>query len=84
MVVYAWADLTSASRNLFGAAKQSQIALGGLVGYDFGPVTAQVYLTHTVTETNYTGYDTRLFARVTVPLWHPEAPAPQKPLVTKY
>jgi hypothetical protein len=81
---YASADLTSASRNLFGAAKQSQIALGGLVGYDFGVLTAQVYLTHTVTEKNYTGDDTRLFARVIVPLWHPEASAPRKPLVTKY
>ncbi len=81
---YASTDLNGAARNLFGAAKQNQIALGGLVGYDFGPVTAQVYLTRTVTETNYTGFDTRLFARATVPLWHPEAPAPQKPLVTKY
>jgi hypothetical protein len=81
---YASTDLNGAARNLFGAAKQSQIALGGLVGYDFGPVSAQVYLTRAVAETNYTGYDTRLFARVTVPLWHPEAPAPQKALVTKY
>src|SRR5258708_37568504 len=73
---YASTDLNGAARNLFGAAKQNQIALGGLVGYDFGPATAQVYLTRTVTETNYTCLDTRLFAPACVPLSYPVPHSP--------
>jgi len=86
LVGYGSTDLSSAIRNtdFTGVHKQSQFALGGLVGYNFGPVIAQVYLTRDVTESNYTGYDTRLWTRVIVPLWNPEAPAARKPLVTKY
>lgn len=51
-----------------GYAQQSQFALGGFVGYGFGPVTWQFYITHDVTETGYTGEDTRAFMRWVVPL----------------
>jgi hypothetical protein len=63
--------------------KQSQFALGGLVGYNFGPVITQFYLTRDVAETNYSGYDTRFWTRVIVPLWNPDVLAPRKQLVTK-
>lgn len=63
--------------------KQSQFALGGLVGYNFGPVITQFYLTRDVAEANYAGYDTRFWTRVIVPLWNPDTPAPQRPLITK-
>lgn len=70
--------------NLIGVYKQSQFALGGLVGYNFGPVIAQVYVTRDIAQSNYTGYDTRLWTRLIVPLWNPDAPVARKPLVTKY
>jgi hypothetical protein len=78
-------------------SKQNQFAVGGFVGYNFGPVTLQTYLTHDVISHNYgqfvdnlfTGttyfekvYDTRFWMRVVVPLWNP-APAPA-PIVAKY
>jgi hypothetical protein len=62
--------------------KQSQIALGGLFGYDFGPITLQAYATTEVTEHNYGGRDTRGWFRIIVPIWTPPAAAPA-PLVTK-
>ena len=86
LVGYGSTDLNGAFRNtdLLGAVhKQSQFALGGLVGYNFGPVIAQVYLTRDISQSNYTGYDTRFWTRVIVPLGNPDAPAPRKPLVTK-
>jgi Putative MetA-pathway of phenol degradation len=55
--------------------KQSQFALGGLVGYDWGELKTQVYLTRDVHEQNYGGFDTRVWGRVLVPLGDPFAPA---------
>lgn len=51
-----------------GHQTQSQFALGALVGYNFGPVIAQVYVTSDVTESNYGGKDTRGWLRLIVPL----------------
>jgi hypothetical protein len=65
-----------------GYARQRQFAAGGLVGYDFGPVDLQVYVTSTVWQENYGGYDTRGWFRLVVPLWSPPAPAPS-PMVYK-
>ncbi|MGA0530533.1 transporter [Hansschlegelia sp. KR7-227] len=65
-----------------GYDKQRQIALGPLVGYNFGPVILQAYLTRDVYQRNYGGKDTRLFTRIIIPLYTPEAP--MTPLVTKY
>jgi Putative MetA-pathway of phenol degradation len=42
-----------------GYAKQSQFAMGGLLGYDFGPLVLQGYLTTDVWERNYGGHDIR-------------------------
>lgn len=68
--------------------RQRQVALGGLVGYDFGPVTLQAYLTRDVYERNYGGKDTRFWARAIIPLWSPSEPEPvedivYQPIVTK-
>jgi hypothetical protein len=57
-----------------GYQKQSQIAVGGLIGHSFGPVILQAYLTTDVYEKNYGGHDTRLWGRVIIPLW--TAPTP--------
>jgi hypothetical protein len=60
-----------------GYQRQSQFALGGLVGYYFGPVILQGYLTRDVSESNYGGYDTRIWGRIIIPILDPPpAPAP--------
>jgi hypothetical protein len=57
---------------------QNQFAVGGLVGYDFGPVILQTYVTTDVEEQNYHGHDTRGWTRVIIPLTPAPAPAPKK------
>ena len=59
-----------------GYLKQSQFAMGGLVGYDFGPVILQGYLTSDVYQKNYGGTDVRGWARIIIPLGDPFAPPP--------
>lgn len=59
---------TDTSTPYSGYHKQSQFAMGGLVGYNFGPVILQSYLTHDVTQTNYPGNDTRFWFRILVPV----------------
>jgi hypothetical protein len=78
-VAYGSTDLT---RPIASYQKQSQFAVGGLVGYDFGPVTLQAYATTEVVEHNYGGRDTRGWLRMVVPIWTPEA-VPATPLITK-
>jgi hypothetical protein len=56
------------SRPIASYEKQSQFAAGWLVGYDFAPVRLQAYVTKDVYEQNYSGHDTRVWGRVTVPL----------------
>jgi Putative MetA-pathway of phenol degradation len=56
--------------------QQQQWAVGGLVGYDFGPVNLQLYATTDVTQDNYNGYETRLWTRVTFPIWNPTLHTP--------
>jgi hypothetical protein len=58
---------------------QSQVAVGGLVGYDFGPVAVQAWFDDTVECQNAVcGLD--VWARMTFKIWGPEAP---RPLVAK-
>jgi len=60
-------------------AKQSQFAVGGLVGYNFTGITVQAFLTHDVFTDNYfnadgsKAYETRFWTRVIIPLWSPPA-----------
>jgi hypothetical protein len=56
-----------------GYARQSQFAVGGLIGYNFGPVILQSYLTRDVHQQNYGGYDTRVWSRIIIPLGDPLA-----------
>jgi Putative MetA-pathway of phenol degradation len=55
---------------------QSQFAMGGLVGYWFGPVILQGYLTTDVYEKNYGGKDVRVWTRIVIPLGNPSGPSP--------
>jgi hypothetical protein len=61
--------------------KQSQFALGGLLGYDFGGVNIALKLTRTVQQVNYGGYETRGWANIILPIWVAQAPAA---VVAKY
>ncbi len=75
---------TDLSTPIAGYQKQSQVALGGLVGYNFGPVVLQGYVSHDVYEKNYGGYDTRGWVRLIIPLWTQPAAMPVKaPMLTK-
>jgi hypothetical protein len=79
----AWVGFGSwdVSEPILGYQKQSQFAMGGLLGYDFGPVILQGYVTTDVYEKNYNGKDVRGWARVIIPLngvgapFGPSAPA---------
>jgi hypothetical protein len=53
------------------STKLSQFALGALVGYDWGPLKTQAYVTRDVYEQGYGGFDTRIWGRVIVPLGDP-------------
>lgn len=64
------------SEPIDGYPEQSQFAVGGLIGYDFGSVNLQTYATTDVTQDNYHGYDTRLWTRITFPLWNPAVHTP--------
>ncbi|WP_245409434.1 transporter [Methyloceanibacter sp. wino2] len=70
-------DISEAARNNWGDDEYSQFSLGGLVGYTFGSVTTEVFATRSLAANNQTfgGKDTRISARVTVPLFNPPAPA---------
>jgi hypothetical protein len=57
--------------------KQSQFAVGGLVGYDFGAFITQFKLAADVAEENYGGREVRGNINIIKPLWNPaplEAP----------
>ena len=68
---------TDLKRPIASYQKQSQFAVGGLMGYDFGPIPLQAYATTEVVEHNYGGRDTRGWLRMIIPLWKPETP-PQR------
>ncbi|EKM98947.1 transporter [Acidocella sp. MX-AZ02] len=59
---------TDTSSPYSGYQKQHQFAMGGLVGYNFGKVVLQSYLTHDVTQTGYLGNDTRFWFRFIIPV----------------
>ncbi len=47
----------------------SQLALGPLVGYDFGSAIVQLKLTRDVYERGYEGHDTRAAVNISFPIW---------------
>jgi hypothetical protein len=75
-VAYGSSDLT---HPIASYQQQTQFAVGGLFGYDFGPLTLQAYATTDVVEHNYGGRDTRGWFRMIIPLWTP----PALPQITK-
>jgi hypothetical protein len=73
LVGSASADVSHALRNNWGKDEFSQFSLGGLVGYSFGSVTAEIFATRSLVAENQVGggKDTRLWTRLIVPLWNP-------------
>ena len=63
--------------------RQGQFAVGGLVGYNFGPANLQAYVTRDVVERNYGGLETRGWLRVIVPI-HGETNEAPRPLARKF
>lgn len=59
---------------------QSQVDVGFLVGYDFGPVAVQVWFDDTVQCSNCIGNGIDVWGRMSFRIWAPEA---TKPLVAK-
>jgi Putative MetA-pathway of phenol degradation len=79
------ARLTAAATN--GNTRERNVAVGGLVGYDFGRFTLTGIVTHSlyrnaIVPTVSSGEETRGWVRVIVPLY--VAPAPMAPVVAKY
>jgi len=75
---------TDLPTNVTGYQRQGQIAVGALVGYNFGPVNLQAYVTRDVIERNYGGYETRGWLRAIVPLYQDKKDvAPNRTLVTR-
>jgi hypothetical protein len=66
----------------FGCARQSSVAFGGLIGYDFGPVDFQVWVVDPVWQENTGQAGVTVFSRIGFKIWGPEAPA-ARPLVSK-
>lgn len=64
---------TDLSTPYYGYQRQSQFALGGLIGYDFDVVNVQLKLTRDVYQENYGGYETRVWANIIVPLMAPSS-----------
>ena len=79
VVAYGSADTSKAPWNSLSFNKeQSQLAVGGLVGYSFPGITLQLYAATDVYSSNYynlsdgsKSYETRVWTRAIVPLWNP-------------
>lgn len=66
-------------------ARQGQVAVGGLVGYNFGPVNLQAYVTRDVVQRHYAGLETRGWLRATVPIYQDKGEtAEPSPLLRKF
>ncbi|KNY22855.1 transporter [Methylobacterium sp. ARG-1] len=66
-------------------ARQGQFAVGGLVGYNFGPVNLQAYVTRDVVQRNYAGLETRGWLRATVPIYQDKGGPPEpSPILRKF
>ena len=73
------------SQTSLAANNRGYFALGGLIGYDFGKFTAQVYAARYVAVSVPRSEATEVFGRLIVPLYSPTPAAPPPaPLVRKY
>ena len=65
-----------------GCGRATDIALGAMVGIDFGPAELEVVATDSVyTKDDFAGLS--VFTRLSFKLWGPDAPPAKSPLITK-
>jgi hypothetical protein len=77
------ATLAAALPASLGCGKASSANIGGLVGYNFGPVDWQVWIVDNVSAHDDYEHGWGVYTRLTYKLWGPDAPTPVKPLITK-
>jgi hypothetical protein len=65
VIAYGSSDLSSPTLTY---KRLRQFAVGGLVGYNFGLLKLQAFVSRDVAEHNYGGYDTRGWLRLSLPL----------------
>jgi hypothetical protein len=75
------AGMSALTGSLLNCGQAAQGALGGLVGYDFGPVALKVMVTDTVYSRDYF-QGLNVWTKLAFRLWQPEPPV-SKPLVRK-
>ncbi|MCC0807021.1 transporter [Methylobacterium sp. W2] len=78
-------DISAKAGNIINAAEgdRGRFLMGGLVGYDFGFATAQVYVARTVATTSFDS--TEISGRLIVPLYSPTpVAAVAAPIIRKY
>ncbi|MGO9485187.1 MAG: transporter [Rhodomicrobium sp.] len=63
---------STATLNFLPACQQSQFAVGGMVGYDFGSFSAIFQVSQDVAEQNYGVKNTTGWLKIVKPLWSPE------------
>jgi hypothetical protein len=79
------AGMAAATLSQLTCGRQDHHALGGLIGYDFGPVALKVFVTDSVfTQDDFRGLN--VWTKLSFRLWAPEtpeAPAAKRPLIHK-
>lgn len=82
---YGTVNLDTSARSL-AFNNRGNFSLGGLIGYDFGPFTAQVYAARTVATAVRRGETTEVWGRLIVPLYSPTpvAAVAPAPIIRKY
>lgn len=85
LVGFAYTDITNHVAT--GFPKTSEVELGGLIGYNFGPVTVQAMVTHAVSTTANgisAPNETRGWLRLIIPVWVAPTQVAAAPLKARY
>jgi hypothetical protein len=77
------ASMAALTSSQLTCGRATDFAVGGLIGYDFGPVALKVFLTESVyTKDDFGGL--LIWSKLSFRLWGPDEPAPSsKPLIRK-
>ena len=82
----AW-DIENTGLTFANGGRGEAIGIGGLVGYNFGPVNLTMQASHQIVTHGFTNYgkdDTRVWTTLVIPIWNPAPAAAPHPLVAKY
>lgn len=76
------AQLAASAPSFLGCGRATNYSLGGLVGYNFGPVNLQVWATDSVyTRDDYAGW--AVYSRLVFKIWGDDAAPPSGPMYKK-